>query len=172
MTGMSKDPRKDARRVFRQYGGKVRIQTKQGTEYVFPDDSTMFLHKDENHQKVSEKIAIVRKRFGAIRNTELSGLVKRSGRPTIDFTRLVASGHSKDRLRLMGQQAGVDFPELCATLRTPERVMWSPASSAWVFIGGRLAVAICTISDDRYLIKTVMWSNNDLFDLYPRPLAG
>lgn len=172
MSGMDKDPRKEGRRAFRQYGGTVRLQTKQGTEYIFPDGSTMFLHRDEDHKRVAEKIAIVRERFGPIRSSELSGLVKRSGRPSIDFARLVASGHSKDRLRLMAEQAGVDFTELCATLRTPERVMWSPASNAWVFIGGRLAVAICTISDDRFLIKTVMWSNNDLFDLYPRPVAG
>lgn len=169
---MGKDPRKEARRAFRQYGGTVRMQTKQGTEYIFPDDSTMFLHKDENHQKVAEKILMVVSRFGRIRDPELAGLVKRTGRPTITFDRLVASAHSKERMRLMGEQADVDFPELCHTLRTPERVLWSPASNAWVFIGGRLAVAVCTITDDRFLIKTVMWSSNDLFDQYPRPLAG
>lgn len=172
MSGLDKNPRKSARRVFRQYGAKVRLSNSGGTDYLFPDGSTMFIHNDETHQRVAEKIGIVQRRFGSLATNELAGLVRRSGRPTIDFTRLVASGHSKDRLRLMGEQAGVDFPELRNTLAVPERVMWSPASNAWVFIGGRLAVAVCTISDDRFLIKTVMWSSNDLFDQYPRPQSA
>jgi len=132
----------------------------------------MFIGSNENHKKVAEKINVIRARFGRVRPRELGGLSKRANHPTIDFERLVASDHAKTRMAQMKAQGGLEFSEVVACLRLPERVRWSAPSGAWVWIGGRVAIPMVEAANGSFVIKTVMWSDNDLFELFPRPTAA
>jgi len=165
---MDKDPRKEARRFFREYGGKVLTYHRHVTDWQFPDGFIVRLGDDDHHGVVARKIAEVRNRYGRHDSVELTGLQKVGNAPRLDLKRLHASDHAKERLRLMQSQRRVSFTEVLHTLRLPERVMWSERHESWVWIRHPLAVAVCSVPDG-HLIKTILWADNDLFALHPRP---
>lgn len=165
---MDKNPRKEARRVFRSYGAQTAAPTKHGTNYLFPDGATVMIHDSDGHGTVAEKIRTVVARYGRITPRGLAGMAKVGNAPHLNLELLRASEHAKDRLGLMQSQRPVTFADVLHTLRLPERVMWSPRHESWVWIRELLAVAVCEVPGG-HLIKTVMWSDNELFISHPRP---
>jgi len=168
---LDKDPRKEARRVFRQYGAVVVPNTSKGTVvYEFPDMARVTVYARDHHGVVVSKIREVKRRYGEIRSTELTGLAKASHAPRLDLENLSASDHAKDRLRLMQSQAKVTFSDVLHALRLPERTLWSDKHESWVWIRHPIAVAVReNYSGIGHTIVTVLWSDNELFDLHPRP---
>ena len=163
-----KDPRKLARKVFREYGGRVHIADKWGTHYIFPDGSTVLLGDNDHHGIVIEKVETVRARFGGLPGQQFGRLGTRPHKPSLDFDRLVASDHAKERLRLMQRQAAVSFAEVLLTLRTPERVLWSDKHESWLWVRDRIAVAVKD-TGQQLVIATVLWTTHDLWEANPRP---
>lgn len=161
--------RREARRVFKSYGARVAAaQDRTGVTYEFPDGARFSLGEHESERSLSTKVSNVRHRYGLIPSKQLVGLSKVGNAPRLDLERLHASEHAKDRLALMQSQAKVTYADVLHTLTLPERVLWSERHDSWVWLRHPLAVAVCEVRDG-LLIKTILWSSNELFALHPRP---
>lgn len=169
MAGQSKDPKKLARQVFcKEYGAGSQSKAR-GIEFTFADGAVVFVSHQDSFARVTELIRGVRSRYGAVRREDRYGSMgSRSGKPVIDFERLVASAHAKERLSLMQRQARVEFREVLHCLRLPERVLWSDTHGSWLWVRDRLAVAVAETRDG-FVITTVLWSTTDLWEAHPRP---
>lgn len=166
------DPKKLLRKVFREYGAtRERLSGRDARDvarWVFPDGRSVGEPADPSPQWVAAQIQTCQERYGFLPGGANAGLVKRSGRPRIDLDRLVASEHAKERLRLMQDQADVSFQEVLHCIRLAERVLWSDVHGTWLWVRGRIAVAVAE-EGDRLVITTVMWSSDELFQEFPRP---
>jgi hypothetical protein len=167
----ARNPKKLVRAVVREAGGRVAFNDRHGTAYVFPDGWVVRL-EDRNAQSwtaAREVEAKVRERYGTRGAPDYADrvFVDRPGKPDLDLGRLVATDHAKERLDLMRRQAGVTFEELMMAIRVPERVRWSDTHRSWVWIRGRLAVPVVR-NADKFVITTVLWSADDLFEQHPR----
>lgn len=165
---MDKDPRKEARRVFRQYGGAPEFYHKHVTDWLFPDGFRIRLGDDDHHGVVRSKIGQVRTRYGHQQSKELGGLSKAGNAPRLNLEKLHASDHAKDRLKLMQSQRTVTYTDVLHALRLPEKVLWSEKHGSWVWLRDPIAVAVTQVPNG-HLITTILWADNDLYALHPRP---
>lgn len=164
-----KDPRKLARRVFREYGAVVQEHNDHGSPvYLFPDGMRITVPSNALMGWVAAKCRDVEARYGKKAGTQFGLLSTRPGKPHLDLERIIASAHAKQRLSTMRTQANITFGEVLMALRIPERVLWSPSHGSWLWVRGRLAVAIAE-DGDTFVITTVLWSSTELFEQHPRP---
>lgn len=164
---MDKNPRKDARRVFRQYGGTQTVH-RNITQWAFPDGFVLVLEPGDSFGAIASKIKTVQERYG-VQRREMGGLAKVGRAPRLDLENLTASDHAKERLRLMQSQRTVTFRDVLHVLRLPERVLWSEKHNSWVWVRDDLAIAVRDHFGGGHIITTVLWSKQELWDSHPRP---
>ncbi|MFD5864410.1 hypothetical protein ACFWGP_05630 [Agromyces sp. NPDC127015] len=89
--------------------------------------------------------------------------------PTLERGKVKVSQHARERLELMRQQAAVGGPEIEATLFYATNVEWDRASCAWRFEVGRIAAMVAVTPDGTAVVKTFLWTREELFEQHPRP---
>lgn len=167
---MIAQPKKRIREVIREYGGKHHMADRTGDSYIFPDMFVLHVTKNPTGMWVAAQAKNLAHRYGFRQSKELTGLAKVGHAPLLDLENLTASDHAKDRLRLMQSQRTVTFSDVLHALRLPERTLWSEKHESWVWIRHPVAVAVRENYTGRgHTIITVLWSDNELFDLHPRP---
>lgn len=167
-------PKKLIRELIRSYGGrhyaKENDSPLRGDIYIFPDGYRLHVPGTPIGSWVAAQRESLARRYGpVVRSDRYERLGSRPGKPVIDFERLTASTHAKERLVLMQRQARVDFREVLHCLRLPQRVAWSEVHGSWLWIRDRLAVAVAE-SAGGFVITTVLWASNELWEAHPRPV--
>lgn len=166
---LGKDPRKVQRSILRQYGAHVVSKQREHTTWQMPDGARIVVRDTDHHGTVAKRLEELRSRYGPVEQTNsIDRFGTRANKPDLDLNRVVASTHAKERLALMQSQAKVTFQEVLHAIRIPERVLWSDRHGSWMWVRDRLAVAVVETGDS-FVITTILWTSNDLFEQYPRP---
>lgn len=169
--GHQKNAKKLIRDVFRQYGAHIQGREKESTRWIFPDGAVIIVHPTATYSWAAAQCRNLEARYGRRSGEGLAGAKTRPGKPSIDFERLDASAHAKERLKLMRQQDGIDLTDVFQALKLPEKVLWSESNGSWLWVRDRIAVAVAVVGD-RFVVTTVLWSSDELFVQFPRPLEA
>lgn len=170
MTDYFKHPAKRLDREFRGMGA-IRIdRNARHVSYLFPDKAIHVLNNNIRQGAAKELLDTMRRRYGAtVARDPLGYAEKRPGAPVLDFSKLIASKHAQIRLTQMQNQAGLEFQEVVLALRAPNRVLWSEIHESWLWVGERIAVAASVNILGEATIRTILWTQQELWDANPRP---
>lgn len=166
-------PTKRLEREFRALGGRVHERRPSGVSYQFPDGGRFLIPAGLTQARAHLILRPVMERYGATRADEspdpLRSAVERPGAPEIAADRVVMSKHARGRFELMASQARVQRVEITDALRFPERVLWNPLNSSWLWVRGRIIVAASVNDEGTTVIRTILWATHDLWEQNPRP---
>ncbi|QPZ39734.1 hypothetical protein [Paramicrobacterium chengjingii] len=165
-----KHPRKYAEKTFREYGGTRVGSNGHGDIWRFPDGWQMVLPERAGAGHLVGLVREARERYGVAPDHHLGRREKHA--PRLDFDRLSASAHAKERLALMTAQAGVTAHDMLHALQLPERVMFDEKYDSWVWVRGVLAIPVAVCPDGFAVIKSVLWADQGLYEEFPREQAG
>ena len=167
-----KVPAKYVDKQFRELGARVTSRQEVAVYYEFPDGRVVAVRRKLDRDAATRLVKDALCRYTAKRRQAVAGESAGRDRPTIDFERLEASPHARERLTLMRQQAPIEWSEILQALQSPDRVLYSEYHDAWTWVGHRIAVCIVVIPSGRAFISTILWADADLWEQYPRPEAG
>lgn len=172
MSGYQKNPDKFLARHFKLHGGEIERKENRGALWRFPDGRLYFIPRQLSVKTAQAWVSCIKTDYPYVqRGRAPHELPRRSGRaPVLDLDNrhLSASTHAKERFALMGQQGGLTWEEIDLALRAPIRVTYAERHESWVWVGERVAVALYE-KPGGYVISTLLWSSNQLFEQYPRP---
>lgn len=163
-----KDPRKFVKQRFEERGAEVVARVDHGTRWCFPDgkqihipDGISMVSARRFVREVAEPRQIVTR--SAVRARKVSG-----PKPVLDLARTTPSQHAIQRMTLMKHQVGITPEEFAFVLNCPESIQWSDLHESWVWMGRRIAIPIAFAADGAATIKTILWSQQELWELFPR----
>lgn len=171
-----KQPAKRIDREFRAMGA-VRVErTSQNVAYRFPDGARRLVPTNISPGTAREILSAAQHKYGTGRTRDhidpLRSAVQRPDSPTITPDRLRLSKHAGERFELMSGQEGLEPSELRDAVTYPEQVLWSPVHDSWMWVRGRVIVAICIGDDATCIIRTILWATEDLWERNPRPVES
>lgn len=166
---MSNRPFKDTREKLEAIGCEFVRRDPGGILMSRPDGRFVFLHTNVSQKNADNLLCDVRVQLGLPRREVRPTNVRHADRPVLDLTRLRASGHAQTRLRQMRAQSPITADEIIAVLRKPSRVAYSVRHESWLWVGPRITVAMFVSDDGDSVIKTVLWSSEELWTAHPRP---
>lgn len=168
-----RQPTKRLEREFRALGGQRLGRAGIGTTYQFHDGGVFLIPEGVTPGKARSILAGVQARYGAkdvrSRTDPLRSAMKRDGAPPIDVAHLAMSKHATDRFELMASQARLQREEIAHALQFPEQVLWSPLHESWMWVRGRIIVAVACDENGMTIIRTILWATEDLWEQNPRP---
>lgn len=164
-----KQPAKRLDREFRSMGAARCDRTSQNVSYRFPDGARFLIPSNIGAGSARALLHQLQGTYGYGGNDPLDQAVKRPGAPVIDLKRLTASNHAQIRLAQMQKQAGVAMTEVLHALRIPDRVLWSEQHDSWLWVGERIAVAASVDVLGYAVVRTILWTQQELWDANPRP---
>jgi hypothetical protein len=171
-----RQPSKRLEREFRALGGERLERSGVGIRYVFPDGGVHLIPEGVSPGKARAILASVQDRYQSqtitSRTDPLRSAVKREGAPQIDPESLTMSRHATGRMELMTTQARLHPSEITDALLYPEQVLWSPIHESWMWVRGRIIVAVAPNDFGVTIIRTIMWATEDLWEQNPRPKEG
>lgn len=172
-TDFTRQPTKTLEREFKALGGRRLDRSASGTGYVFPDGGVFVIPSRVRPGNAKLILESVLDRYGTkdtrSRTDPLRSAVKRTGAPTIVVGHLALSKHAADRFELMASQARLDRTEVHDALQYPEQVLWSPLHKSWLWVRGRIIVAVVPDENGTTVIRTILWATEDLWEQNPRP---
>lgn len=164
-----KQPAKRLDREFRAMGARRIDRTSAYVAYRFPDGARVEVPSNIGPSNARAFLSDMQRTYGGRARDPLGLTEKKHGAPVIDFDRLTASNHAQIRLAQMKKQAGLEFHEMLHALRIPERVLWSQLHDSWLWVGERIAVAASVDALGHATIRTILWTQQELWDANPRP---
>ncbi len=164
-----KQPAKRLDREFRSMGAARIQRTSAYVAYRFPDGARREVRTNIGPANARALLADIQAIYGGRARDPLGMTEKRHGAPDIDLTRLVASNHAQIRLTQMSHQAGLQMTEVLHALRIPNRVLWSEIHDSWLWVGERIAVAVSVDILGHATVRTILWTQQELWDANPRP---
>lgn len=165
-----KQPAKRLDREFRGMGAVRSGRNAHAVRYRFPDGAQREVPSGIRPASARTLLGDMQRKYGTGRIRDpLGGAVKRAGAPVIDLDKLVASGHAQIRFGQMEKQAGVVMSEVLHALRIPNRVLWSEPHGSWLWVGERIAVAASVGDTGVATVRTILWTQQELWDANPRP---
>lgn len=169
----TRQPTKTLEREFRLLGGRRLERSGHGVRYIFPDGGVFVIPAGVRPGNAKLILEGVQERYGTkdtrSRTDPLRSAVKRTGAPTIVVAHLAMSKHATDRFELMATQARLDRTEVHDALHYPEQVLWSPLHKSWLWVRGRIIVAVVPDENGMTIIRTILWATEDLWEQNPRP---
>lgn len=88
--------------------------------------------------------------------------------PRLELGNYHAPDHFKERTRLMLGQ-GLRRPEITDAILHPETVRINPATGRWIYCHGRIGVVVQPPEHGVYVLITILWATDDLWEQNPRP---
>lgn len=168
-----RQPTKRLEREFRALGGSRISRSGIGIRYSFPDGGVHLIPTGVGAAKARAILAGVQARYGKkdvrSRTDPLRSAVERAGAPRIDPRHLAMSKHATDRFELMAAQARLQRAEVADALQFPEQVLWSPLHESWLWVRGRIIIAVVVDDNGTTIIRTILWATEDLWEQNPRP---
>ncbi|MFF7293159.1 hypothetical protein ACFY9N_11575 [Microbacterium sp. NPDC008134] len=168
-----RQPTKRLDREFRALGGRRLDRSPGGTRYIFPDGGVQYVPADVMPGRARAILVSVQERYATRdirpKDDPLRSAMKRDGAPDINADTIAMSRHANDRFELMATQARLDRREIGDALRFPEQVLWSPTHESWMWVRGRVIVAVAETDQGINVIRTIMWATSDLWEQNPRP---
>lgn len=153
---------------LKEHGAEPVVRQARGTTFEFPDGYRAYVFHAIENRAASAFLSDIEARYGRPARDWQAG-VKVAGRPELDLERVIASEHAKERLRLMQTQRRIDLRDVLYALRLPERVLWSPKHKSWAWLRGDIAVAVTFTHDGSQVIRTILWTSDELWESNPRP---
>lgn len=163
-----KNPKKYLRQSFAEMGAEVHSRDKFGARWRFPDNYVVYISDTLHPNRVMSLIGEMNQRYGVKKYPSKMG-VRQQGAPRLDMERLTASEHSKGRLRLMNEQAGLDIREVLFVLKCPQKVLWQARHQSWCWVGERVALPMSFDDTGHATIRTIIWTTDELWEENPRP---
>lgn len=165
-----KSPTAWFRRAAEECGGWKAESTTDTESWQFPDGGWFTHHKNHQWGATGVMVRKIQERYAKPHDAYHLG-VKRPGKPDMNMDRLVTTPHAVERWRQMQHQAGLEYNELLLTLLAPERVVWSESNKSWLWVRENLAVPVVE-DGPRLVVKTVLWTSNELWEQHPRSDRG
>ncbi|WP_147251197.1 hypothetical protein [Microbacterium sp. H6] len=159
--------------MFKSLGGRVLERAGHSVSYAFPDGGVFAIPAGVHAGNAKLIYDTVQARYGTkdtrSRTDPLRSAVKRAGAPAIAVGHLAMSKHANDRFELMAAQARLHQTEVRDALQFPEQVLWSPLHESWLWVRGRIIVAVVLDENGMTIIRTILWATEDLWEQNPRP---
>ncbi len=154
-------------------GATRESRTSDHVAYRFPDGARRLVPTNIAPGRARQMLAETQERYGTGRyraNTDpLRSAIEKPGAPVVDTARLALSRHARERFELMADQANLRALELRDAVQYPERVLWSPMHCSWLWVRGRIIVAVVIGDDGAFVIRTLLWATEELWEQNPRP---
>lgn len=166
-----RQPAKRLDREFRAMGARRVEKTSVGVAYEFEDGSRRMVPANINAPRAREILSEAQRRYGARPSDPLGDVTRRKGHPTVDLSKITATAHAQERLALMRDQDDLTYREILVALRAPSRVLWSDRHGSWLWVGDRVCVAASVTEDGTTIIRTLLWTSQELWEANPRPGA-
>lgn len=164
-----KDPNKFVQQRFKERGAVPAHKDARGTMWRFPDGRHVHVPRQVSMTAAAGFVRDIAPDHAVTNRQAFAGGKVRGPKPRLDLEKLTASAHAKERLALMQSQVALTFADVLYALRCPERVLWSDVHESWVWVGSKVALPLSFDSRGHAIIRTVLWSQQELWAIAPRP---